>query len=285
MSALLPVLTDLPSTSSGTGCSHYMKRCALQVHLDLGAPRESSFKARVGTVFHKLCEYHYSGTLKDIILPLDDMADCNVDPVQEALRVFAAYCQYFPMDEWGVVSTEELFPRAGNAHDVETMGNLIVDPFTMRLDMVISLNEAQVDAIRDRRGLDLLPGRYILDHKTTDKKDTQASVKYARHPQFTAYPACYNALFPETPVLGTIVNQVIRHKDLHEREHNGLLRSFVAFYVPGPSPKAVQAVAEYFRIKKPYLASKTPDLAACEDWGGCSHFTSGLCSRVRGDYV
>lgn len=287
---LLQILTDVPSTSSGSGCSYYSTRCARQVVLDKIQPRESSFKARVGTVFHKICELYYSGALQNVVLPIDDNADFDSDAVQEAMRVFAAYCMYFPQNEFTILANEQLFPRPviytsgeGTTYnlDAEVMARVAgVDPFSMRLDMVVEVNETQSKGFHERRGMEITPGRYIYDFKTASQKDSNVVWKYNEGPQFIMYPAIYNALFPATPVLGTIVGQIIRHSDLHQREKNGLLRSFPTHVVPLPSGNKVLAYQMHFARKLIELQSGLPNLDACFDWGVCGHLTSGLCTRI-----
>jgi hypothetical protein len=294
---LLEILTSLQSTSSGTGCSHYSYRCGRKRLLDEQhkEDKESSFKAQTGVVFHKLAELYYSGKLKDTVLPIDDNPRDD-DAVQEALRLFAGYTKYFPADEFEVLSTEQLFPRPeaiwhgdeGTYHNTDEalMADLVISPFSMRLDLLIRIHPKHVEGFRERRGLDVLPGKYILDFKTLGQKDSEAVLKYNYGDQGIVYPACYNAIFPDDPVEGMFFAQAIRHSDLHKREPNGLLRSFPTYFVPlapltGPK-RSVQVTREQFKRQAVELAKGEPNTTACFDFGVCQYLKNGLCDRLKG---
>jgi hypothetical protein len=269
---LLQVLTNLKSTSSGRGNSYYSQRCARKARLDeeFGSG-DSSYDAQVGVVFHKLDELYATGALKNYVLPVFDTYNED-DPVQEALRVFAVYCQRFPADEFETVCAERFMPVDSAQAKIicETMG---VDPYTLRIDRVIKVSQEQADAAFMRRKVGLFPGYYILDTKTASKKDANAALLYELSTQFPSYVMAWNAAYPEMTVNGVLVNRVIRHKKLTEE-------SFQTFLVESPSEMTRTAVKNHLRRKAAYLKTDEPNLDACADWRGCNHYKNGNCNRI-----
>jgi hypothetical protein len=274
MSELLEVLSSLESSGSGSGVSYYATRCPEQARLDKKFPRPSSFNAGTGTVFHKLMELYYGQQLVNVVLPLDDSPDPK-DPVQEALRLFAGYTNFFPSDEWSVIAVEKLLPVEGDDRMKAAIEHAMgVSPFTARLDMVVSINPEQAAAMSERRRIDILPGNYIVDHKTKDKKDHLASIKYSRKAQFIAYQTVWNIAFGDIwPVQGLIVNDCVRHKNL-------TADSFQTYLVPPPSEVQVAGLRKWLQWKELYLKMQVFDWDACDDWGGCQHWVTGNCQRV-----
>lgn len=275
MTELIEILTNLESSSSGTGISYYSTRCPRAAQLSKEFPSPSSFNAQVGVVFHKLMELYYGGLLKDVALPIDDMADFEHDPVQEALRLFDGYSKIYSPTEWTVFAVEHKLPAES---DAELHGRLLseavgVSPFTMRVDMVVDVNADQAKEIEKTRKLELEPGRYIVDHKTTDKKDSKAIYKYKLSHQFPAYQLGWNACFDEHPVKGVIVSQCVRHKNLGPN-------SFDSFFIGPPNETEVQALRAHLQRKAAYLSTNECNTDACIDWGVCAHYLSGNCQRV-----
>jgi hypothetical protein len=275
---LIEVLSSLKSSGSGTGISYYSTRCARKARLDKMYEGESSFNARVGVVFHKLMELYYAGTLVDVALPLDDMADYEHDPVQEALRIFAGYTVHHPVDEWEVLHVEMGLPRlAGQGNqlleDRLALLRIFSVPFTARIDMVVNIDAQHIDDFQKRRRLELPgPGVYLIDHKTTDKRDFNAIVKYDLNLQGVAYPLAFEAVTDIKPI-GTIFSQVVRHKKL-------VKDSFNSFYVAYPNQDRIEAVTSHIWRKHKYFQTDECNLDACVDWGVCSHYMNGNCNRI-----
>lgn len=270
---MLTILQETQSSSSGTGVHHYMTRCPRQARLDKQFPTSGGKDARVGTLFHKLAELYYTGQLSSIAIPLSDTAGED-DALQEAVRLFTAYCQYFRKDEFSLIAAEKLYPET--PEQAQVLGDLLVSPFTMRIDAIVEYSEEQAVAARER-GLSVLPGRYLLDFKTAMKTDANAELWYSRDRQFIAYLAAYNALFPHEPAQGLIARRCIRHQDLNQVLPSGRLRSFQDYLIPLPAEVDVTATATFFRQQKEYLATDRVNLAACRDWGGCPHLLSSRC--------
>jgi len=287
--ALLEVLSAAGSTGTPAGVSYYTNPCARLVQLNAEnaleraekglPPPPSEFEPQVGTVFHKLMELYYTAGLNEVALPIDDLADFGKDPVQEALRLFTAYKTFYPADEWDVVSAERYFP-ANEDEGWEIGRHVGISPFTGRIDLVVRLTEAHAAKLKERSGLDLNPGLYLVDHKTTGQLDRNASMKWELSIQFTAYQMASQVIWPEDELQGMIVNQPVRHKDLLRKTHAGFPHSFPRFFVPPPSETRAQAVRNYLREKQVYLATGKTNIDACLRFRPCAHYMTGRCNQL-----
>jgi hypothetical protein len=269
---LLEILSNCESTSSGYGPSYYMTSCARRANIEKEFPesRTTSFGAQRGTAFHKLMELYYAGQLQGVALPVSDMPDKG-DFVQEALRLFVGYSALFPHDEWQVVASEV---RLGKTiEELQTLAQ-IVDPFIPSLDLIINLNEEQVALFEQRRKVPIVPGNYLLDFKTHSQRESNAYIKYSRHPQLISYDWSWNLIHPETPLKGFILVNVIGHKPLRPNE------SFQTFVYPKPGEDAYTATGNFFKNQKENFKKNQPNLSACDDWGGCPHYVTGRCNRI-----
>lgn len=269
--SLIELLEKSESTSSGTGASYYGETCPRRSRLDKEHGRGTSFQAQVGTAFHKLAELYYTEQLRDVALPLNDMADFDTDFVQEALRLFFGYTQFFPANEWIVVTTERLLPE--NDEQRKKVLEAIGVPFTWRSDQLVRLEESHAGQFLDRRFLPIEPGNWLVDFKTHGQKDSKAELKYSISAQFISNMMAHDALFPEDKLKGLIVVEAVRHKKLTRD-------SFRTFIVPFPSEVQQEAVRKHFAWKAEYLKSDRPNLEACTDWAICEHYKLGRCNRL-----
>lgn len=227
---LLEILSNVRSSGSGSGCSHYMNQCAAQVILNKQHERGASFEMQVGTLVHRLLELYYKGKLTDVAIPLDDLANFEADPIQEALRVYSAYSRYYPADEFEVLACELQIPEdtecsacggigltmllagpnvtaaclacSGSGRELTAQGVLqkaflgeyLVAPFTFRPDMLVRFNESQASFWNDNRGQTITPGVYLIDHKTHKKAESDVVRSYTMAPQVPIYSRLFNEL-------------------------------------------------------------------------------------------
>ena len=296
---LLEILSNVRSTGSGSGNSYYMEQCAARHLLDEMNPQEGGFDAQVGTLVHKLLELHYMRALRDVALPLDDMANLEMDPIQEALRIYASYRKYFPDDEFDVLACELQIPEVdadGNltAQGVlqkEYLGRMLVDPYTIRPDMVVRFSQAQAEAWQARRRQTIAPGTYLIDHKTHKKAESDVVRAHAMGPQVPLYTRAYNALCAAglmnvggmalDPCLGLIINSMIRHSDMTPDATPRRAASFQSYLMDVGSDLDVATYREHYRRQQVYLATGAPNPSQCRSFGRvCGHYTSGACNRV-----
>jgi hypothetical protein len=297
---LMEVLSNIKSEGSGTGVSYYMKRCGAQFYLDQLYPRESGFNAQVGTIFHKLAELYYKRQLGSTVLPLDDHADFARDPVQEALRAFSAYVRYFPPDEFDVVACELPIPEVDEAGNLTAQGvqqakaleAFIGVPYTFRPDMAVMFSQEQAENFYVRRRMTVQPGvLYLMDHKTHEKADSGGLRKYAEGQQVPCYTRAWNELsragllryegkdLPEC--VGLLINNVVRHSEMSPEATGRRQSSFSTYLLDVGSDHDMAVARQAFRYQKARLEAGVPDVTACNDWGRCSHLTSGACDRLK----
>ncbi len=278
--ALVHVLSSTPSKGSGFGMSYYGTRCGRKANLNaLHGGDESGFDAKVGTLFHKLEEMYYSNLLNSTALPISDDPEAHkTDPVQEALRMFAQYVQIFPKNEFTTLACEYFFPQT-EEHEKLITAAVGITPYTGRIDRVVHVSDQQVPGIRERRGVQLAPGWYLMDTKTKKQKSMDIIYDYELSHQFALYQMVWDALFPDQRMKGMLVNQVIRHQDLTKKE-DGLWRSFKTFLVEPPTEHRKEVERAYLKRKKDKIDRGEVDLDACLDWGVCHHYLNGNCNRL-----
>lgn len=297
---LLEVLSNVKSEGSGTGVSHYMKRCGAQHYLDQLYPRESGFNAQVGTLIHKLMELYYKRQLEGVVIPLDDHADFSRDPVQEALRAFTAYARYFPPDEFEVVACELPIPEvdaegnmtAQGIAQAKVLGDLIIDPYTFRPDMAVMFDQNQAENFYVRRRSTVEPGvLYLMDHKSHEKAESHGVRNYTVRHQVACYTRGWNALaeagllhyegrdLPECK--GLLINNLVRHSEMSPEATGRRQSSFSTYMMEVATDHEIAVAKASFTRRKAMLERGEPDTSACLDWGICSHYVTGACDRLK----
>lgn len=288
--SLLEVLSNIRSSGSGTGVSHYMKRCGAQHYLDKLYPREGGYDAQVGTLIHKLMELYYTRQLDSVAIPLDDMADFQNNPVQEALRAFSAYSQFFPADEFEVVACELQIPEPGTERgrmQAAVLADFVIDPFTFRPDMAVRFNQEQAENFFTRRRITVEPGcLYLMDHKSHGKADSHGVRNYTMGQQVPVYTRAWNAMveagvLPYQPCQGMIINNIIRHQNMSPEPTRTRQGSFPTYLLDVGTDHDLAVARAAFARQAQKLAAGEPDITACRDWGICSHFVTGNCDRLK----
>lgn len=291
---LLEILSNVKSSGSGSGCSHYMNQCAARVVLDKLYGGGSSFESEVGTLVHKLMELHYTGELAGVAIPLDDLANFEADPVQEALRVYSAYSRYFPMGEFEVLACELQVPEVDTAQGLlqkEFLANYLVDPFTFRPDMLVRFDAIGAERWNDLRGQEIIPGVYLIDHKTHKKAESDVVRSYTMAPQVPLYSRIFNELskaglmcvngeaLPECQ--GLIINNMVRHSEMTPVATPRRAASFSTFMLGVGGDNDIKVYKQYFNDQKAYFATGKPNPAVCRSFGRvCPHYETGRCDRV-----
>lgn len=289
---------DFESGGSGTGVSYYKTamNCPRRARLQKEKREAGEVKhdydgfaaADKGTVFHRLAEIYHNKDTETVI----DVADAAGQPaLQEGTAMFASYSKHFGVEAWGqVLGCEVSLPgdcepdcpyaeaenktacECGRADNEQRLRKLFQVPFTCRIDMVVLVRESDVAGIKERTGLELEPGIYLLDHKTKDRKDSKMHQKYADEVQFHAYMMAWNACFPEMPCKGLIVNVVINHKKMTKNSHAAVL-------VDTPTETQQQAVLTFLNNAAVLAKTDMPNILHCHDYSGCP-FLHKECDRT-----
>jgi hypothetical protein len=180
-----PVVVSLAKNegSSGHGwsfCQSWLKcqRAAwLDEHGEPSAFGELAYPLQLGTILHKLLEFHETEGYRDYILEAPGIA---TKALEEARAIFGVYRANYPPGHWGKVLGVELPLVSEN--DIAVAGH----PYTGRADMVISVStKDHIKAWKDAKVPLLMPGLYFVDYKSfTPPFDRDY---YANSPQFTGY--------------------------------------------------------------------------------------------------
>ena len=288
-----PILNSIRLGGSGTGISHYsmVMTCARKAHLtklheEQRPERVTLDAAFMGTLFHALMEMYYLHKTDDFAIELDDTGASQ--EMEEALRLFREYSKRFPADEWDTMYTEHplpgiqgptaLSPGTPWPGDVAAIKEALgIDPFTIRIDLVCEVRKEHVDGIVETRGLDLKPGIYLVDHKTSSVRSGDQVLRYQNNIQMDAYMAVWNACDPNFQCEGMLVNNVYRYKRLDAK-------AFETILVAPPSEDRVQQIKEWLMEAKRRVdaGDTTPNLSACfNTYGACPHLISGACNRRK----
>jgi len=213
-------------------------------------------------VFHALAEVYHGSKVSSVAVEVDDLQ--RSDELAEAYRLLNAYTKRFTPEAFGhVVSVEEQAETEINGYGV-----------TARFDMVVDMDEQTAGKWRER-GLDVYPGRYIVDHKTMDRKKANMESFFKLSPQFMAYPMIYNAVHQGEPqCLGMIANCVIRHKTFTNE-------SFQQLLIDAPTEAQIHSLEQWITLGGQLEETNGCNLSGCiNSWGRvCSHYESGRCTR------
>jgi hypothetical protein len=276
-----PVLNSITLGGSGSGISYWssVMTCARKAHLNKGLEQDRPQRvtldaAFTGTLFHALMEMYYKHQTDDFAIELDGTGASQ--EMEEALRLFREYAKRFRPDEWITLGTEVLYPREGVQADVAAIKQMLgIEPLTIRIDMLVEVLPEHVDGLVESRGLDLKPGVYLVDHKTSERRGNDQVFRYQNNLQMDVYMAVWNACNPEQQCQGMLVNNVYRYKALNAK-------AFETILVAPPSEDRVQQLKEWLMAAEGKVRNGdiTPNLSACfNTYGACPHLISGACNR------
>ena len=272
---------------SGEGMSHYSQasRCGRRARLsaarykrfaDEGASLPASKNHFViGSVYHKLHEL----ARRDDKPMLDYNEQFKNPNVAEGVRLYRGWLNMWSLDFWGdCLGVEvQLADKETFALD-KTSDPDMVDPHdrinvTGQLDMVVDMDDAACDRAR-RRGLELTPGRRIVDWKTADSPSDGTS--YRDGLQAIWYCHLWNLHHPEAPVDGIIFDVVCKRS--RRKDRSVLLEDFQAFYVPA-GVETVEALRGMVLQGHRNIAEDSPNRSECVSWRGdvCPFRLNGEC--------
>lgn len=269
--------------------------CRRQKVLDSTSGQFGNDDAAIGIFFHKLLEIYYRQEFEKFAITCERPQDPNW---LEALRLFAAYRELFPSNEFTrVVDCEQIVNQGARIKDptLATTQEVLaaracrekfgVPELGAIIDNVVDIQEPELTVLKKSRVFHdaMEPGRYLLDTKTKKQRDTDMELWFLHEIQFKTYMMMAEDEPSIGPVKGLITNVVVRHKDLEDK------KSFVSVVVPPPSPEDRRFVkstltrcfdlSEYYRARG---ETDPPNAALCKMYGGCKHseVKGGTCTRV-----
>ena len=258
--------------SSGTGISYYsdFAACPRRGNLQKTAVQEPKKALLTGQYVHMLLEFYYTDPDMSLKTFQHDFGTSDPDDLamacwSEAVTLFKHYRQKFPRDEWRTVAAEVPY-ETDNATVVG------VSPFTCRFDMVVEVGPEHISDLEKTRGLDLAPGMYIVDHKTTGYLSNGVRLMYEHSYQFIAYQLAGQQIYPD--LQGLIVNVL----------QKGKTPKFESILLPPPNRVQEQALRRFLLIAK--QREEGPDITIPTNencfgmYGACPFLVSGDCRRV-----
>lgn len=274
---------------SGAGMSHYSSAARCGRRARLSAERYQKFRDEkaalpptknhfiVGSVYHKL---HELARRPSANLTLDLNERFENPSVAEGVRLYKGWMRHWSLDFWGRCLDVEVHLEDDTTFelDLEKLGHFGTAPITVTgaMDMVVEM-DAEACQRAKRRGLELTPGRRIVDWKTADAPSDGSN--YAQGLQTLWYPYLWNLHFPETPVDGIIYDCI--YKRGRRKDRSVLTEDFGAYYFPA-GMESVDALRGMVLQGHRNIVEDIPNRAECCDWRGqvCPFRTSGDCDAT-----
>lgn len=255
-----------PQAHSGRGVSYYMKaaKCGRLSNLEAESDDEGTDGQIVGTIFHKFAERYYGEPTKPFSREAFYVSDVRWDePLTEAWRLFNAFQRRFPeRDFWGTPCGAE----------VQVEGTCAGEPLSGRIDLVVSLDEAQRQRLIARTEVPIMsPGEYLVDWKTAKQKCSDGTIY-----EMSLQAANYLNQRPDAK--GMMFVRVIRYKDMAVTAKQN---PFQVFFVPRPDDAKLGALERLVQLGAKNAAENLTNPAACIEWDRpCRHYMSGACRRI-----
>ena len=281
------------SGGSGQGMSHYAlaSRCGRRARLS--ARRYEGFKEReaplpltknhfiVGSVYHKL---HELARRPNDGLVIDFDEQYQNPNVAEGLRLYKGWLRTWGLDFWGkclgvevhLADTDTFNGKREVFRDAR--GNYIDSPdepirVSGQIDMVVEMDDAACERAK-KRGLDLPPGRRLVDWKTADAPGD--GLTYTEGVQALWYMHLYNLHHPDAPVDGIIFDVV--YKRSRRKARSVLLDDFGAYHVL-EGRENVETLRGMVLQGHRNIAEDIPNRSECITWRGevCPFRANGEC--------
>lgn len=202
---------------SGTGF-HYWKgwlECPRKMQLLSTIPGSGSVSRAllVGTYTHAFLEIYYSGGLdrRGYDTRSVEFMQVSGEPWEpdekarlEAERIFRGYRARFAPDGFGDVVGVERYLKVEGAENTNWLPPGVT--LTGKIDLVVHMNKAQCERLKNERKLSLEPGYYIIDHKTAWGYNRDMITEYKHSLQFLTYGYLWNTCNPDMQVRGVLAN-------------------------------------------------------------------------------
>lgn len=297
-SALLPIITSIPSAGSEDGDSKYFgtlacpKKQALDEKYRGQNPLAFQSKysmALVGTIGHKFYETYFKLQLPQdgeaIVFQLNEGVDEQA--LHDAERCFRKFRALFPPTVFGkVLHVEEDIEHTfkGPLEPGSPLLQGLIGPLrtTGRLDLATRMTQKVIDNIKSVFNnvgeleldgfLDILkPGDWLFDWKHRSRRDKNLMDRAIDSFQYAGYWRKATTTFPKRKWLGTVQMTIFVQKE----------PGFRLTVIPPPNATQLMAYEKALRYAKslpPYLA--IPLEGNCFPYGGiCPHLHNG-CERM-----
>lgn len=266
------------SGGSGEGMSHYSQasRCGRRARLSTARYKSFADKGAalpltknhfvIGSVYHKLHELARRDP-KDETLVIDFDEQYQNPNVAEGLRLYKGWLRHWGLDYWGKCLGVEV-----HLADDETFGCRV----TGALDMVVEMDQAACDRAK-KRGLELTPGRRIVDWKSADGPSD--GVQFREGMQALWYCHLWNLHNPDRPVDGIIFDVVMKRS--RRKDRSVLTDDFQAFYIV-EGRESIESLRGMVTQGHRNIVEDVPNRSECVTWRGeiCPFRTYGDCDAT-----
>lgn len=232
-----------------------------------------------GIYYHSLKEWFYNGRIPDgTVLDMDPVQDAEWG---EAVRLFNWHVSEYPRDYWGQIVAAELRMPINEEHAQKVVDWIGHDEATGACDLVVKMSEADVERINADRDIELPgPGIYIIDHKTSGARKSEADAKanYTSSMQCLKYMHMLSLAFSE-PIRGMLFDVLVKHKTLR-RVPDGRNGASVQTFLAAPRLEDARIVRAAIAYGKHQREHNLANPFACYDHGReCVFLSRGMCGR------
>lgn len=252
-----------PYPDSITSFQSYVA-CPRKFNLERKGEGSSSTSADVGTMLHAYLERYFSGK-PETQLSFEPAPTAQME--HDVARVFQAFKARRSRHCFGKVIATEL-TLTGPAIE-EALG---AKPFKCTIDLVCKLAAKDCAGLALTDNLDLEPGIYIIDHKSSASGGGQFLERQMMNLQYHAYQLAWNAEYPKTKCVGAICNGLITTK----------MPQFPLVQISAPKAHDVAALQSLFEVAALFMQHR-PDAAiatSCMTYGVCEQYINGSCNRA-----
>lgn len=219
----------------------------------------------IGSLLHEMLAAHYMGH-DPLTMELGGNHDLVVN--MEATRLYKGYLEYYPRDEFSDVAFVEYKIEKGDSDVERAVG---ISPFSGIIDLGINLSAQDCATLEQTSRLELEPGFYLADHKTSKTGGGRLIDMQSNNLQFTAYMLAFAAKYPDVPLKGFIANLVVKTKT----------PQYHRLFIPPPSHIEISALRNMWAEVE--LRRRTnidfANAKACFLYRTCDHFLAGRCLR------
>lgn len=280
------------SGGSGEGMSHYSQASRCGRRAKLSAARYAAYRDKgaalpltknhfvIGSVYHKLHELARREDKSDTLV-IDFDEQYQNPNIAEGVRLYKGWLRHWGLDYWGKCLGVEL-----NLEDTTTFKELETireneeceHPIrvTGQLDMIVEMDQAACDRAA-KRGLELTPGRRIVDWKSADGPSD--GVQYREGMQALWYCHLWNLHNPDRPVDGIIFDVVMKRS--RRKDRSVLADDFQAFYIVC-GMETVESLRGMVLQGHRNIVEDVPNRSECVTWRGeiCPFRTYGDCDAT-----
>lgn len=281
-----PIVHSIATEGSGSAGWSYWSSwivCGMQAWLDAQLRSEGVYlgddSLLLGSLyhaFHEIAAKTRNGTYDTALVEFAmDGASTELEHLRSvAEQLYRAHRVLYPLGKDGKIEeAEQIHKVPSNAPWLPEGMDLAIKP-----DLVLRVGVEHSMWIRQHRDLNVPPGRYIKDYKTSGGwKSPENHEGYYGDVRFQLYIAAWNAIFPKKPVDGVLVD--IAYKPTKKSPNR---KPDFDMLLVRPDPNMEKIVSSMLQLALSRQREEPPvaNPLVCRNWSrACRHLVAGRCGR------